>query len=394
MSGNDMPPPQTDISLGARLSLLLVSPLSGLAQSGMTPILPKISEHFATVPNAEATVRLMISGLSFAMIGGALMGGMAGDRFGRRRVLIWMLVIYAIAGVAGYFLDNLYLLIASRMVLGLANACAGIMIAAIFTTRINPSSRDKWLGFLVVSGTVGSIMLLGVVGAVAKVDWHYVFLLHLSSLPVALLILAVLSPSPESSAAPIHNPAVGGAPIGLTLFGIACGVVSTGYLSFVPFHLKHIGYGAPQLVAGVIMTSGLSGAAVSFWYGWIRHRLTAVPVFMLGFAVCAVGLTTIAWATDYKVVLVGIALVGGSVGLIAPTLFSASAASAPPERRARYLGFARAGMYAGPLVAQLPLEPLVRAAGAGAAILAVGGFSAMLAVWVSFGRRLFAPAVN
>lgn len=383
-----------DISLSARLSLLLVAPLSGLAQIGMTPILPKISEHFTQVPNADAMVRLMVSGLSFAMIAGALMGGMAGDRFGRRRVLTWSLVMYAIAGFAGYFIDNLYLMIASRMVLGVANACAGIMVAAIFTTRINPSSREKWVGFLVVSGTLGAVLLLGIVGAVAKLDWRYVFALYLLSLPIALLISTTLPKTPESLVPFSQNRAAGEFPIGLTLFGIACGMVCTGYLSFVPFHLKHIGSGAPQWVAGVLMTSALSGAAVSFWYGWLRNRFAAVPVFMLGFAGCAAGLTTIALATNYTVVILGIAVVGGSVGLIGPTLFSASAAAARPDRRARSIGFARAGMYAGPLVAQLPLEPLVRTAGAGAAILAVGGFAAMLIAVVSFNRRLFAPPGN
>jgi hypothetical protein len=112
---------------------------------------------------------------------------------------------------------------------------------------------------------------------------------------------------------------------------------------------------------------------------------------MLGFAMAAAGLTTVALATHYMVVLVGIVLVGGSVGLSGPTLFSASAATATPERRARSIGCARAGLYAGPLIAQLPLELLVHAAGAGAAILAVGGFSALMIAVVGVGRQLFTP---
>ena len=40
------------------------------------------------------------------------------DRFGRRRTLIWALVLYAIAGVMPMFLDDLGSIIASRVVVG------------------------------------------------------------------------------------------------------------------------------------------------------------------------------------------------------------------------------------------------------------------------------------
>jgi MFS family permease len=87
--------------MAARLCLLLALPLSGMAQSGLAPIMPRLSEHFAAVPNADMLVRLMASGLSFAMIAGSLAGAMVGDRFGQRRVLIWALVVYGFAGTAG-----------------------------------------------------------------------------------------------------------------------------------------------------------------------------------------------------------------------------------------------------------------------------------------------------
>ena len=47
-----------------------MGPLSGLAQAALGPILPQITAHFASEPNAGVLVRLMVSGLSAAMIVG------------------------------------------------------------------------------------------------------------------------------------------------------------------------------------------------------------------------------------------------------------------------------------------------------------------------------------
>ena len=372
----------------------MVAPLSGLAQVGLTPILPKLSEHFANVPNGDAVVRLAVSGLSFAMIAGSLTGGFAGDRFGQRRVLIWTLLIYAVAGSAGFFLDNLYLIIGSRLLLGVVNAAAGIMIAALFTTHIASAEREKWLGFMVVSGTFGGIILFGLVGAVAKIDWRYVFLLHALAIPVALLIVMTLPASDR--AAPAHGKTEtskksDSLPIGIMLIGIACGGAGLGYMSFLPFHLKDVGYGEPSQVAGAIMTAGFSGAITGFCYGWVRKKWSAVPVFMFGFAVVAAGLLTIGMMKDYLPILVGVGLVGAGVGLIGPNLFSASAASVPPERRSRSIGFARAGFYTGPLVAQLSLEPLVHSSGANATMMALSGFAVLMVAVVVFSRQLLTP---
>lgn len=388
--------PNQELSIAARLGLLATVPLSGMAQSGLTPILPKLSEHFAAIPNADAVVRLALSGLSFAMIAGALLGGVAGDRFGQRRVLLWCLFAYAIAGSAGFFLDNLYLIIGSRLVLGVANAAAGIMIGALFTTRIGPQTREKWLGFIMVAGTLGAILLFGVVGVVAKLDWRYVFLLHAVAVPIALLVMATLPASDTPvkvarQATPAKSGTPGSLPIGITLIGIACGAASVGYMAFLPFHLKDVGAGEPEKVAGALMVSGLAGAAVSFCYGWIRKKLSIVQVFMLGFVVVAVGLFVVGMMTSYVPILAGLATVGGGVGLIGPNLFSASAVAAPPERRARYIGFARAGMYAGPLVAQLPLEPIAKYAAASGVLFALAGFAIAMVVIVAFCRQLFMP---
>jgi Na+/melibiose symporter-like transporter len=168
-------------------------------------------------------------------------------------------------------------------------------------------------------------------------------------------------------------------------------MVITGYQIFLPFHFRANGYGDPERISHAIIVTAVTGAVVSFCYGWVRQRLSAAQVFMLGFAVVAVGLLALARSSQYEMALASLAIVGGGVGLIGPNLFSASAAAALPQWRARSIGFARAGMYAGPLIAQLPMEPLVKSSGPSAAILAICIMAAIMIAVIALVRRMFVP---
>jgi MFS transporter, ACDE family, multidrug resistance protein len=274
------------------------------------------------------------------------------------------------------------------------------MIAAIFTTRIGPATREKWLGYMMVAGTLGSILLFAVIGVVAKSDWRNVFAVHALAWPVVLLIALTTgstssAPSAlQAAAAPAaaaSRSAAGSLPIGMLLIGVACGMVITGYQIFLPFHFRANGYGDPERISHAIIVTAVTGAVVSFCYGWVRQRLSAAQVFMLGFAVVAVGLLALARSSQYEMALASLAIVGGGVGLIGPNLFSASAAAALPQWRARSIGFARAGMYAGPLIAQLPMEPLVKSSGPSAAILAICIMAAIMIAVIALVRRMFVP---
>ena len=73
------------LPLAACIALCAMGPLSGLAQSALPPILPQITAHFAAEPDAGVLVRLMVSGLSAAMIVGAFASGFLAERIGELR---------------------------------------------------------------------------------------------------------------------------------------------------------------------------------------------------------------------------------------------------------------------------------------------------------------------
>jgi len=156
-----------------------------LAATIISPALPAMSEAFADVPNSEFLVKLTLTMPALFIALGALFAGLLLDHWGRKPVLIVSLILFGLAGTAGFFLDSLPAILASRAVLGLA--VAGIMSG--FTTLIldyfRGSELDKFLGFQGAFIGLGGMVFIFSAGLLAEIGWQYPFLLHLS----ALLIL-------------------------------------------------------------------------------------------------------------------------------------------------------------------------------------------------------------
>lgn len=383
---------EQNLPLIACIALCMLAPLSGLAHSGISPIMPQITAHFAAVPNAGVLVRLMATGLSAAMIFGALISGPLAERMGQLRLLYLMLALFALGGAAGFVLDNLYLMVASRIMLGVANATAGVLAMALVTTCVAESARDRWMGFYIVTGNIGSLVFVTASGALGHLDWRLVFLLHLIALPVALFIGLTFTGQPALVGKDRPRSAKGGIPWAWTLFGLLCGGVGTSTFVFLPFHLAKIGLGDPAKVAPLIMISMLFGSAAAFGFGWIRKYLSVVAIFIVGFATTGAGLLLALTTTSYPVLLVSAAIFGGGFGAVTPNLFAAAGAATGAALRPRFIGFVRAGFYAGPLVAQFFLEILLHRSGPTGAVLGIA-LAAFAAAAISYlARGMFVPA--
>ncbi len=361
------------LPLAALLALCALAPLGGLALSGIAPVMPMIGAEFAAVPGADMLVRLMMSGLSAAMIAGALLSGMLASRVGQLRLLMVALVLYATSGAAIYFLDNLHVMVACRMLQGVANAAAGVLAMALITTRVPPHARDKWLGFYTLAGTIGVLVLFGVIGALAESGWRTTFLLFLLALPVALLIALTLprQSGEERVAAAAAQARSAGIPWVLSLFGALCGAIVTSISMYMPYHLRDLGHGSPQTLAMLLIAATAVAGVSSFGFGWIRRRFSAMQVFLGGFALTGLGIGLLAAASDVPLAATGMLIEGLGLGALMPNIFSAAAAATPAEQRAHMLGFVRAGFYTGPLLFQPVLELVNARAGAQGALFGI-----------------------
>ena len=185
------------INLLGRITLLAsgVPAILGLFAFGV--VLPSVAREFHAVPHAELLSQLVggVVGLAFA-IASPIMGGLIG-RFGYRIVYFWSVLVFSLAGLSVMLLDNLYLILGTRIVLGAA--VAGALVAAATGMSILPAQQRARLFGLqtMVGGGLGLLSYI-VVARLAEFGWRAPFALHV--LGFALLPFILMLPKTGGAA--------------------------------------------------------------------------------------------------------------------------------------------------------------------------------------------------
>lgn len=136
-----------------------------------------------------ASLQWIVNGYILGYGGLLLLGGRAADLLGRRRVFLTALAVFGLASLAGGLVDDGTLLIASRIVKGVAAAFTAPAALSIITTTFKEGhDRNKALSLFTVFGATGYASGLIVSGFLTGIDWRLTF--YAPVVVVAALIVA------------------------------------------------------------------------------------------------------------------------------------------------------------------------------------------------------------
>jgi MFS family permease len=187
--------------------------------------LPEIGSHLGFSPQSQQWV---FSAYSVMFGGFLLLGGRAADLFGRRRMFILGLTLYAISSVLGGLAGSSFAMIAARGIQGVGGAVLFPATISLINTLFDEGpDRNRALGLWSLAGSSG-LTLGSIVGGllVGTLGWPSVFFVNV---PIAILVgLGALS------AIPRDPPASG--TTGLDLPG---SVVSTAGVTLLVLTLVH-----------------------------------------------------------------------------------------------------------------------------------------------------------
>ncbi|KAA6487817.1 MFS transporter [Agrobacterium rhizogenes] len=386
-----------NLTAGVQQGLLLVA-VAWLAPIGSTlfaPVLPHMIAHFSDVQGAEllAPVALVTPALFVALL--APVAGILADRIGRKRLLLAALAIYAVAGIAPYWIDNLYGIILSRGVVGIAEA--GVMTAstALICDYFMGERRAHWLSVQFGSASLVATVCFVLAGLLGGYNWRAPFLVYSATaffIPIVLVL--IFEPA---AAAPKEHPVVreDGARRLFTPRFVGCLALTLlcGMLFYVtPVHISLIlserGFTDARMLglASAVGSFGVVAGAAAFR---IQSKRSIGALLVTAMAAQAIGYATLYTQTSLVAGVVGMFLNNIGCGISLPLVLAFTMSRLPDDYRGRASGVWTSVFFVGQFVCPFCVAAIAAASGGMVASTAVFAGITLLAALLFLAGSVF-----
>lgn len=159
--------------LGLIFILGLLSMLMPLAIDMYLPSMPIIAQEFGV---ASGRVQMTLSAYVLGFALGQLFYGPMSDSIGRKPVILWGTLIFAIAGGACAMAQSVEQLINLRFLHGLSAAAASVVINALMRDMFSKDEFSRMMSFVILVMTIAPLLAPMIGGALLLwFSWHAIF---------------------------------------------------------------------------------------------------------------------------------------------------------------------------------------------------------------------------
>lgn len=360
--------------------ILASATLTVMAGSIISPVLGQMGEGLGVDPGAA---RLLITthGIMIAICSPAI--GLLIDRIGARKPLILGLILYGLAGGSGLIINNYYLLIFSRVLLGIGVATIFTTITVTILNLYEGTQRNKVMGWRGSSNSVGGVIWPLIGGSLGVISWHLPFAAYLIGLPLALAVYFFIPETHQSSVQPANQTAekrestfsifkrmpILFLPYAFVFIG---NILLYAIIVFMPGLVEQFGITSSFYVGTFISTVGLAGGVTSLFYGKIKAKFSFNTIIIIALALWSAGFILISQAPFSWLISVSIILFGVGMGTVIPTIPVWVGELVPASFRGRMTSYITLFSYTGQFLSPIILSPVEAALGLNTLFLAVG----------------------
>ena len=230
---------------------ILASSIAYVDESVVNVALPRIETELQT---SVAVIQWLVNAYTLCLSAFLLTGGAAGDLFGRRRVFVVGLAIFAVTSIWCGLSPNIAQLILARASQGIGAAllipCSLAIIGATFDEAERGKAIGTWAGFAAIAGAVGPLLGGWIVD---HFSWRWIFFINpLLAVPAIWIALYKIPESRDVQAK-----------AGLDWLGSLLALLSLGSLAFGLISAPVFGWSSAVVIATLL--AGLLLLGVFVW---------------------------------------------------------------------------------------------------------------------------------
>jgi MFS family permease len=384
-------PGSSSLFLTFRMVVLLGGAiLAGMVQLAILPALPAMGAYFSDGGHDGTLIAQNVTTISaLAMAFGGPAVGWLSDRVGKRRVLLVSALVFGLAGAAGAYAPDLWTLLGSRLLLGIAAAgYVTIGVSLIGDYYPDPIARDRLIGWFTVVGGLGSLAVLAGAGWMTKTGgWHAPFAMYLSGLPLFLIGLFTITDVPVAAGASSaqSSGSIRGA-LGIYVLIILISISMYTVTIQGTFLMNEEGITDPTVQANVMLLTSIGTVIGAYAFRYVRPAFGFSLTLALTWTLMALGNAGFASTVNVYLLAACAGLIGIGSGFTTPLMTTAVLGAVPPSASARGVGMAMGCLFLGQFLHPPALTPFRAAFGLPGAFLWMGGLSLAAAVLAVLAR--------
>ncbi|MGO4146473.1 MFS transporter [Paenarthrobacter sp. YAF11_1] len=361
----------------------------------LAPVLPTLNQVFADTTGVAILVPLVLTLPALFVALFSPLAGYVADRMGRKQLLIYAMLAYALFGTAPLWLDTLESIAISRIGAGIAEAAIMTCCTTLITDYYAGQQRNKYLGLQTMVSALAATAFFALGGALGSISWRTPFWLYAVS---AVLVVPMIFKLWEPAKSLAQDPATGlaakqpvpwrqiGAPAAVTLFG---GIVFYALIVHLPYVITGLGVQDAALIGGAAAIASLATAAGAISFRFLA-KLGTRKLLAGAFGLAAVGLCVVSVAGSVPVAVLGAVIASAGTGILLPTLLTWAVNGLDFSQRGRGTGIWTGTLFIGQFLTPIVLGATAAALGnLGLALGALGLACALALLAVLFrGPRL------
>ena len=189
---------KNNVSKKVTATILSMSLLTVMAGAAIAPALGIIKAHFSGAP--AMLVQFIVSMPALLIIVTNLFFLPLSRILRTRAIAFSGLLLYIVAGAGCFFVDDIYVLLLMRAVLGVSVGLIMPLSTGLLAYYFPPEEQASLMGLSAAMNQMGGVVATLLAGLLATVEWNYAFLVYLLGL-IALLMVWLWLPDEQLGSA-------------------------------------------------------------------------------------------------------------------------------------------------------------------------------------------------